>query len=290
MCRTVKQTSYANSCGHQVTTSLGESFFCLFYPHKPEEYHIVTTMYYEAPEGQTCYECEIKADAYAKGLKGAERHKYVADEYKKSRELKQKENAAKDIAAVKKTQEVQFTKQQIADMNEDALVNVEWYIHHGIKKGGLRLSEKIILLKTIVQMPNFIDRKSLVRLFGSHISWNWKDEKKPYWKGVPSDHCASFRAIARHAGFPKTLEEGLSRRRPIVTKATPELELGARGSKPKAPATKAPAAEAPEAKAPTAKAPEAWKTPAAKEPVAWKAPAATAPAAKAPEAKKEVAK
>ncbi|KAI1092038.1 hypothetical protein F5B19DRAFT_238115 [Rostrohypoxylon terebratum] len=278
MCRTVKQTNYTHSCGHQVTTSLGESFFCLFYPHEPEEYHIATTMYVQAPASQMCYECEVKADANAKGLRGAEKHKYVAEEYKISREARLKENAAKDIAAMRKTQEGQLSKEQIAEMNEDALANVEWYIHNGFKGRGLRKSEKIILLKTIVQMPNFIDRKALIKLFGSHISWNWKNEKRPYWKGVPEEHASSFRDVARRAGLTKALEEGLSRRRPIVSKATEAAAQTAGATEPKAPATKAPAAKAPAAKVTEAK---VTKT---------KVTEAKVTEAKAPEAKKEVAK
>ncbi|KAI1451666.1 hypothetical protein F4805DRAFT_82202 [Annulohypoxylon moriforme] len=214
MCRTVRQTNH--SCGHRVLTSMGKSMFCLFYPHKAEDFHAVTTVYVDATYDYPCDECKVKMDAFAKGLKGAEKHQYVKNVYAKVQEAQSKINASRDIAAAEKSQRCELSAEKIAQLNENARAQVAYYVDGNRAQAPYR---RAILLKTIVQMPEVIDRKSLVKLFGSHIMWTWKDGKPTARTGLYSNHRRVLISIARHAGLAKTLEEGLKESHPMVVKA-----------------------------------------------------------------------
>ncbi|KAI1211157.1 uncharacterized protein F4807DRAFT_27251 [Annulohypoxylon truncatum] len=216
MCRTVRQTNH--SCGHQVTTSMGKAKFCLFYPHKAEDFHAVTTVYASATNNHPCYECKVKMDAFANGLKGADKHQYVTKRYAESREASSKKLAKEHIAAANKSQKNSelLTPEKIAQLNENAREQVKYYLHGKRAQGKV---ERTILLKTIIQMPDVIDRKGLVKLFGSHVVWDWRDRENAVWKGLPSGDRAALMSIARRAGLSKTLEEGFKEQRPIEVKA-----------------------------------------------------------------------
>ncbi|KAI0887716.1 uncharacterized protein GGS22DRAFT_197701 [Annulohypoxylon maeteangense] len=214
MCQTIRQTNH--SCGHQVLTSMGKSKFCLFFPHEAEEFHSVITVYVNGPQGYPCYECKVKMDAFGNGLKGAEKYQYVKNRYAKSREAQSKATAGQAIAAAKKSQQCKLSAEKVAQLNENARTQVAFYFR---KNRVANMTQRAILLRTIIQMPDVIDRKSLVKYFASYVVWDWTDKAAPAWKGLPSANKAVLTTICRRAGLTKTFEEGLKEPRPLEAKA-----------------------------------------------------------------------
>ncbi|KAI2470190.1 hypothetical protein F4781DRAFT_185907 [Annulohypoxylon bovei var. microspora] len=210
MCKTVRQSNY--SCGHQVLTSMGKSKFCLFYPHNAEEFHVTTIAYMGRAQSNLCYECKVRKEAFAKGLRGAEKHEYIRTTYAKSHEARSKQSARDAISTAKKSRKCDLTAEKIAKLNETARAQVKYYVQG---KQAQDTNGRAILLKTILQMPDIIDRKVLVELFGSYIVW---DKKNGVWKGLPSADRAVLMSIARRAGMSKTLEDGFKAQKPIEVK------------------------------------------------------------------------
>ncbi|KAI1407728.1 hypothetical protein F5Y13DRAFT_123650 [Hypoxylon sp. FL1857] len=203
-CAVVSQTNH--SCGHQVRRYMCKAKFCLFFPHEADEFHMVTYVY-KADSKYWCEYCEIKGDANDSGLRGAEKHDFIKTEYDRSGEARQVQNANEVIAAADNSQNgVDAAK--IAELNKTALSEIKWYL----KNRCSSVNDKALLLKTILQVPQSIDRKALVECFGSYVVY---DQKQNIWKGLSSKDRGILTSIARRAGMFKTLDIALKMQKPV---------------------------------------------------------------------------
>ncbi|KAI0835027.1 hypothetical protein F5Y06DRAFT_142759 [Hypoxylon sp. FL0890] len=203
-CSVITQTNHA--CGHQVRRYLCKSKFCLFFKHNAEDFHMVTFVYKKDSEF-ICEHCEFRARAQDLGLRGAERQEYIRSEYEKSNEAWGIEKARKAIAAAEKSQK-SVDSAKIAELNKLARTQVKWYL----KERCSSTNDKALLLRTIFQVPEIIDRKALVECFGSYVVY---DQKAKIWKGLPSKDRGILTSIARRAGMTKALEKGFNMEKPI---------------------------------------------------------------------------
>ncbi|KAI1134239.1 hypothetical protein F5Y05DRAFT_422804 [Hypoxylon sp. FL0543] len=204
MCQVITQTNH--SCGHQVRRYMRKSKYCLFFKHKDEDFHMVSFVY-KGDSKFICEHCEIKAEAYEKGLRGAKRHEYIRIEFEKSNENSKAEKARNAIAAAEKSQK-NVDPAKIAELNKHARRQVKWYLMNRCAN----LNEKALLLKTIMQAPAAIDRKALVECFGSNAVYN---HKAKVWKGLSSGDRNVLTSIARRAGMTRALENGFKMENPV---------------------------------------------------------------------------
>ncbi|KAI1102713.1 hypothetical protein F4804DRAFT_334055 [Jackrogersella minutella] len=208
MCRIVRQTNH--KCGHQLLTDMGKSKFCLFYPHTTSEFHAVCIAYVNGTDENLCQECRIRKEAFKKGLRGPEKYEYVRATYENSYESKSRQRAREAISNANESQQGVFSPAKIAEMNKNARAQVKFYF--GQTERMRDTNQKVVLLKTIVQMPEIIDRSGLVELFGSYVGFNLE---KDVWEGITYTDSAILTSIARKAGFAYALEDGLNADRPF---------------------------------------------------------------------------
>ncbi|XXG96227.1 hypothetical protein Hte_002508 [Hypoxylon texense] len=206
-CSTLVQRNF--SCGHRLLLRKGNTTFCLFYPHTPEEYHAASVHYESRPRDEECKECQIRKEAGTKGLRGAEKLNYIKKMYAKTWEAKSREEAKNSATLAKKSQEV-ADPEEIAKLNEKAQGQVKFYLG---RRGRHRLDivKQGNLLRTILLAPEAIDKKALILVFASYCVW---DQKENVWKGMLSQDRNYLLAIARRAGFVRTLEAGLAMKKP----------------------------------------------------------------------------
>ncbi|OTA52745.1 hypothetical protein K449DRAFT_440526 [Hypoxylon sp. EC38] len=207
-CSVITQTNH--SCGHQVRRYSCKAKFCLFFKHRVEDFHMVTFVY-KGESQYVCEYCEIKSDANEMGLRGAEKWNFINSEYDKSSESWAIEKANRAIAAAEKSQK-NVDAAKIAELNKKARTEVKWYLRNRCSK-----SDKVLLLKTILQVPDCIDQKALVEYFGSYAVY---DQKEKIWKGLPLTDRNTLLNIARRAGLMKTLENGGRYEAVAISKAT----------------------------------------------------------------------
>ncbi|KAI2629982.1 hypothetical protein GGR54DRAFT_288516 [Hypoxylon sp. NC1633] len=217
MCRNCSVITQANfSCGHQLHLWREWSSFCLFYPHQNTDFHQATIAYETYARKSKCYECELRKRANEEGLKGPIKYDYVRSRYDKSRELNQKNWAKESFELAKKSQAGPLDEARIEALNDKAKSQVKFYLGQGTKtntKFG-----KANLLKTILQVPEGIDRRALITVFGSYAVW---DQKQNVWKGLPTEDRGYLLAIARRAGVARLLEEGFAAKTPVQVKDVP---------------------------------------------------------------------
>ncbi|KAI6084153.1 hypothetical protein F4821DRAFT_280338 [Hypoxylon rubiginosum] len=210
VCSTLTQRNH--SCGHQLLLRKGNATFCLFYPHKADEYHSVITQYEQRPRDHECKECQIRREAASKGLRGAERHDYIKKTYARTWEAKSKVEAKNAIAQAEKSRE-STTPEMIDGLNKKAREQVKYYLRRN-GRNKLNAMTRRDLLKTVLgsaEANDAIDRKALVRVFGSYCVWDQKDKT---WKGMPSEERNALIATARRVNLSRTLEEGLAMTKP----------------------------------------------------------------------------
>ncbi|KAI1772176.1 hypothetical protein F4818DRAFT_454071 [Hypoxylon cercidicola] len=208
------------SCGHQLLLRIGKVTFCLYYPHTTKDYHAVVTQYDNATRDHECKECAIRKEASNKGLRGAERLDFIKNNYAKTWEAKAREEAKKS-AALANTSQQATDPETIVKLNKKAESQVKFYLAHP-SRYRLDTIGRAELLKTILRAPDAIDRKALVTLFGSYSVF---DQKENVWKGMPVNERNYLLVIARHAGLSRTLEYGLSLKKPEDLQAREKTDV-----------------------------------------------------------------
>ncbi|KAI1760640.1 hypothetical protein GGR53DRAFT_470119 [Hypoxylon sp. FL1150] len=209
VCYTLVQQNF--SCGHQHLLRKEKAAYCLFYPHTADEYHSLFTQYQSKPRDHECKECMIRKEAGTKGLRGAERHEFVKNTYARTWESRSRVEAKNAIAQAKKSRDAtDISEEGVAAINVRARDQVKFYLGR-CGRGQMTPAKRRHLLKIILEAPPAVDRKALIRVFGSYCVFDQKDNA---WKGMPSEERSILVAIARRAGLSRTLEEGLAMQKP----------------------------------------------------------------------------
>ncbi|KAI2778328.1 hypothetical protein F4815DRAFT_477969 [Daldinia loculata] len=205
MCQNCAVLSQVNhSCGHQLLLVKNFSKFCLFYPHKDTEFHMAAIAYSNHPTEYPCQSCALREEAAEKGIHKQGRRDFIRKRYAETKEASSKEDAKWYLDTAKKSQKgVDAVK--IEELNKHAKKQIKYYLGRGGYK-ALRRGDKAILLKTILQVPEVIDRHALVVTFGSYVGWN---QKKNCPKFIHYSEMSALRDIARKGGMLKALEAGL---------------------------------------------------------------------------------
>ncbi|KAI0120776.1 hypothetical protein F4776DRAFT_226479 [Hypoxylon sp. NC0597] len=203
VCSVITQTNH--SCGHQVRRYLCKAKICLFFKHRVEDFHMATFVY-RTDSRERCEYCEIKHDASEMGLRGAEKWDFIKSEYERGSEVWAVEKAKIAIAAAEESQkDVDSTK--IEELNNKARREIKWYLRNRC----FSKNDKALLLKTILQVPECLDRKALVEYFGSYAVY---DQREKVWKGMPLNERNTLLNIARRAGFMNALETAFKIQKP----------------------------------------------------------------------------
>ncbi|KAF3068391.1 hypothetical protein GL218_08278 [Daldinia childiae] len=208
MCQNCAVLSQVNhSCGHQLLLVKNFSKYCLFYPHKDTEFHMAAIAYSNYPTDYPCKTCALREVAAKKGIHKQERKDFIRERYANTKEAFSKEDAKWYLDTAKKSQEG-VDANQIEELNERAKNQIKYYLGRGGNK-ELGRRDKAILLKTILQVPEVIDRHALVVTFGSYVGWN---QKKNQPKFMHYSEMGTYRDVARKGGMLKALEEGFGQR------------------------------------------------------------------------------
>ncbi|KAI1387136.1 uncharacterized protein F4822DRAFT_443947 [Hypoxylon trugodes] len=196
-----------------MTLYVAPSWFCLFYPHTEDEFHMNYMEFARETANYKCEKCSIQEEADKQELRGVARQEFLKTTYDNSSELFAKETAKDCIAKANKSQQGPFTPQKIAELNEHAKSQVKYYLSRQ-GKAALTPWKKAALLKTIVQVPEIINRKELVKTFGAAMATNLDGTRK----ALKHSETSSLKGIAHRAGMAKTLEEGFKSLIPVEKK------------------------------------------------------------------------
>ncbi|KAI1472777.1 uncharacterized protein F4812DRAFT_464807 [Daldinia caldariorum] len=210
MCRTCAVLVQVNhSCGHQLLLVKGGAKFCLFHSHGEADFHMATIAYASRPTDYTCEDCALREEATARGIHGEARRAFLRKRLANSREAQSKSDARWYLdAAAQSQQGVDDAK--IAELQKRVESQIKYYL--GPKGRGKRAestADKAILLKTVLQVPDVLDRQALVAAFGTSVVW---DQEKKERRFIPGGQMAALKAIARKANLLRSLETGFKSR------------------------------------------------------------------------------
>ncbi|KAI1801983.1 hypothetical protein F4811DRAFT_531569 [Daldinia bambusicola] len=206
MCKTCAVLTQVNySCGHQLLLVKGGVKFCLFHPHEETDFHMAAIAYAGRPIDYPCEECVLRAEATAKGIHKEARQNFLRKRLAQSYEAQSQIDARwyRDTAA--KSQEG-VNAEQIQELQKHVKGQIKYYL--GPRGSGVRAETtdaRAILLKTVLQVPDALDRQALVVAFGSYVTWDQENNQRRF---VPGAQMARLKAIARKANLLKSLEMG----------------------------------------------------------------------------------
>ncbi|KAI2615825.1 hypothetical protein GGS26DRAFT_603952 [Hypomontagnella submonticulosa] len=217
MCRSCAVITQATfSCGHQAFYYYDKARFCLFFPHRHTDFHMASIAYSNKIYQEACLECVLKDEANQKGLHGKQRHEYIRGHFAKSQDKASRDLAKQHIDRADASQRVALSADQVAELNAKAQSQVRYYLQRGLGK-----SSKVNLFKTVLQVPPAIDKKALVRAFGTYCVWDTKKEAG-VWRGLPSEERTVLLNIARRGAMIRALEEGFKAENPVEVKPKEE--------------------------------------------------------------------
>ncbi|KAI8964467.1 hypothetical protein F5Y11DRAFT_315774 [Daldinia sp. FL1419] len=201
-CAILSQVNY--KCGHQLLLFNKHPKFCLFYPHKKEDFHLSTITYGSQPLDKLCAECALRIEAKEKNIHGQGRLDYVRKRYPESDESYSRAKAQRFLAAARDSQKG-VGADRTAELTAHAKAQIKYYLEQVDNKAvqGYQLG---VLLKTILQVPVAIDRRDLVITFGSYLVWDQQTHKR---KIVSGKEISMLKSIARKANLLKALETGM---------------------------------------------------------------------------------
>ncbi|KAJ3571030.1 hypothetical protein NPX13_g5519 [Xylaria arbuscula] len=197
MCQDIQQVSF--TCGHQTKFWWLKSRFCLFTSNEKAGFHVTYMSF--ARNSEKCMKCKIGKNIYEQGrvMKRADFRQAVEEQYKTTPDFSQ-EQSAKNFEAEARQAQSGLTNEKIAELQNQIKARIVEILNtETIKAGG-----KIVLLRTILGLPEIFDRKELVTLFGENYFRKADKERQ-----LERSEKTKLFSMARSAGFERTLQASL---------------------------------------------------------------------------------
>ncbi|KAK5635364.1 hypothetical protein RRF57_011076 [Xylaria bambusicola] len=197
MCQDIQQVSF--SCGHQTKFWWFESRFCLFTDEEADRFH--TTYLFYSHSGNKCPRCKIGQQIKGQGkvMKRGDFQQQIEEWYVKTVDFAQEENAKKFEAEANEARR-NLTGDRRAELKRQIKERIAFYLD----EDETEPSVKVVLLSTILGLPDIFDRKELVALF-AHLYFKKSDTERKL-EGWEKNKLFS---AARKAGFERTLKANL---------------------------------------------------------------------------------
>ncbi|KAI1398000.1 hypothetical protein F4819DRAFT_56488 [Hypoxylon fuscum] len=218
----INQRTYKCGCTHSLFMG-DKGRFDLFSPQTEGKEFYTVSMMFESwvtkvdPEGvkdYVCEECVVKREATQRGLRGAERHQWIKADYARTWEGRNREKARKFLALAKKSHDDVVDPSEINELNQKAKANIIELL--GLDgKDMLDSFQHLNLFKTILCLPEFLDKKMLMTVFGAYSVWN---QQSMSYTGMPSADRNRLVGLARRANLLRALDAGLATKNPADLK------------------------------------------------------------------------
>ncbi|KAI1119759.1 hypothetical protein F5Y10DRAFT_283802 [Nemania abortiva] len=233
MCQDIQKVTY--TCFHQVSYFYGKSRFCLFTGEGEGRFHTTHVFYTQEKEikdedgnvvdENKCPRCKIVEKIKATGgvKKGVKLRQAIETEYAKTRDSRE-EAGAKHYQAEARKAESQLTLEKIAELKLQIKERIVFYL----SKENVSVGAKIVLLRTILSLPDVFNRPEMVKFFASRYFPEGDKERK----FTNSERKQIFGMVHR-ARLDRTFKEGLNMGKPMPLPTCRNAEKVGEASVPK---------------------------------------------------------
>ncbi|KAF2963606.1 hypothetical protein GQX73_g9975 [Xylaria multiplex] len=216
MCQDIQKVTF--HCGHQVSFWWGKSRFCLFTGEGGDRFH--TTYLFFAQNENKCPRCNIKDKIKKEGkkMKSQEFNQETEKRYARTPDASQ-ERQAKFWQSLADKASIGLAATQISELQIQIKERVVYYLE---RNGSMSPSAKVVLLRTLLRLPDMFNQQVLVRFFASHY-FEADDSERilEVWERKKLFH------MAHHAGLDRTLRAGLNMKEPIPLPVRKEKAVNA---------------------------------------------------------------
>ncbi|KAI0973339.1 hypothetical protein F4678DRAFT_477797 [Xylaria arbuscula] len=203
MCQDIRDVTF--HCGHRRKLWGGDAYFCLFTREGADQFH---TAYISSVRNKdNCTWCQVREEIKQqdKALKRRDLDLAVESRYFETASAYHESQAKKWESAARSAQR-KLTQDRITELQAQIKEHIFFYL----ERPGFNINMKIELLQTILELPDVFDRWDLVTFYASRYSTVGDTIRK-----LENREPNRLFAVARRAGFEKTLKRGLELTEPL---------------------------------------------------------------------------